>query len=66
MNARMYSIKEVAERLGLSYKTVWKWTRKNNTVRAVVYESGTVRIPESELMRLLADPPQEAQKNAQA
>lgn len=59
MNARMYSIREVAERLGLSYKTVWKWARTDNIIRCVVYETGTVRIPESEVLRLLADPPQE-------
>jgi predicted site-specific integrase-resolvase len=61
-NGRVYSIRDVADRLHLRYKTVWKWVRVEKTVRCIVYPSGTVRIPESELRRLmtLSDPTPEA------
>jgi predicted site-specific integrase-resolvase len=61
-NGRVYSIRDVADRLHLRYKTVWKWCRVDKTVRVVVYPSGTVRIPESELRRLmtLSEPTPEA------
>jgi predicted site-specific integrase-resolvase len=50
---RVYSIRDVADRLHLRYKTVWKWCRIDKTVRCVVYPSGTLRIPEAELRRLM-------------
>jgi predicted site-specific integrase-resolvase len=56
-NGRVYSISDVADRLGVRYKTVWKWCRKDKTVRIIVWPSGSVRIPESELQRLLRAEP---------
>lgn len=52
-SGRVYSISDVAARLGVRYKTVWKWCRKDKSVRCIVWPSGSVRIPESELRRLL-------------
>jgi predicted site-specific integrase-resolvase len=49
---KLYSIQEVADHLGLSYKTIWKWCRVEKTVRVVVLDSGTIRIPGAELQRL--------------
>ena len=50
---RVYSIRDVADRLGVRYKTVWKWCRVDKTVRCIVWPSGSVRVPEAELQRLL-------------
>lgn len=50
---RVYSIRDVADRLHLRYKTVWKWCRIDKTVRCIVMDSGTLRIPEAELQRLM-------------
>jgi len=49
---RVYSIRDVADRLRLPYRTVYKWCRIDRTVRVVYYPSGKVRIPEAELRRL--------------
>jgi hypothetical protein len=56
---RVYSISEVAQRLGKRYKTVWKWCRIDKTVRCIVWPSGSIAIPESELRRLMTpnEPP---------
>ena len=51
--APLYSIREVADRLDVKYKTVWKWCRVDKTVRCIVWPSGSVRVPEAELQRLL-------------
>ena len=59
-NGRVYSIRDVADRLHLRYKTVWKWVRIEKTVRCIVMPSGTLRIPESELRRLMTETPPEA------
>jgi excisionase family DNA binding protein len=54
---RLYTIHEVARLLGLSYITVWSWIRKGK-VRAVklgASPKAPVRIPESEVRRLLKE-----------
>jgi predicted site-specific integrase-resolvase len=50
---RVYRIRDVADRLGVSYKTVWKWCRVQKTVNCIIWPSGSVRVPEAELQRLL-------------
>jgi predicted site-specific integrase-resolvase len=54
---RVYTLSEVAQRIGKSYKTVWKWCRVDKTVRVVVWPSGSLGIPEAELRRLMTETP---------
>jgi excisionase family DNA binding protein len=48
---KLYTIREVARLLDLSYITVWSWIRKGK-IRAVKVD-GRVRIPEGELRKLV-------------
>ena len=50
---KVYSISDVAHLLGVRYKTVWKWCRVDKTVRYIMWDSGSLRIPASEVARLL-------------
>lgn len=50
---RLYKLSEIADRLAIKYKTLWKWCRIEKTVRVIVMDSGSLRIPESEVERLL-------------
>ena len=54
-NGKLYSVGEVAALLGLAYKTIWKWCRVTKTLRCIVLPSGTLRIPEAELRRLMTE-----------
>lgn len=56
-NGRVYKLSEVARRLNVEYKTVWKWCRVDKTVRVVVWPSGSLRISEAELRRLMQETP---------
>lgn len=58
-NGRVYKLSEVARRLNVSYKTVWKWCRVDQTVRFVVWPSGSLRISEAELRRLMTETPED-------
>jgi excisionase family DNA binding protein len=54
---RLYTIREVARLLGLSYITVWQWIRKGKlkAVKLGTSPKAPVRIPESEVRRLLKE-----------
>lgn len=49
---RMLSVREAAERLGVSYPTIKQWIYKGS-LRTVRTEGGHHRVPESEVERLL-------------
>lgn len=49
---RMLSVRDAAERLGVSYPTIKQWIYKGS-VRTVRTEGGHHRVPESEVERLL-------------
>jgi excisionase family DNA binding protein len=54
---KLYTLHEVARLLGLSYITVWQWVKKG---KVKAFKIGTspkapVRIPESELIKLLKE-----------
>lgn len=56
---RMLSVRDAAERLGVSYPTLKQWIYKGS-LRTVRTDGGHHRVPESEVHRLLArrgDPP---------
>jgi excisionase family DNA binding protein len=54
---KLYTIHEVARLLGLSYITVWSWIRKGKlkAVKLGTSPKASVRIPESEVRRLLKE-----------
>jgi molybdopterin-binding protein len=63
---RMLSVRDAAERLGVSYPTMKQWIYKGS-VRTVRTEGGHHRVPESEVDRLLLSrsdpaPPQPAER----
>ena len=49
---RMLSVRDAAERLGISYPTIKQWIYKGS-IRTVRTEGGHHRVPESEVERLL-------------
>jgi excisionase family DNA binding protein len=49
---RLFSLRDSAEKLGISYGTVRNWIDKGY-IRAVHYPSGVRKIPETEINRLL-------------
>ena len=46
--------REVAKRLGVSVKTLWKW-QKRGLIRAVRLPTGKLRYPESEVERIIRE-----------
>jgi excisionase family DNA binding protein len=63
---RLNKVPEVAEKLGISEKTVWAWIGAR---RIAVHRVGrSVRVPESEIRRILDDgytPPKSASERRQ-
>jgi excisionase family DNA binding protein len=54
---KLLTIHEVAERLKLSYITIWRWTREGRikTIKLGQGKKSPVRIPESELKKFLEE-----------
>ncbi|MDG6927118.1 MAG: helix-turn-helix domain-containing protein [Nitrososphaerota archaeon] len=52
MTERLYSVKETALTLHISDSTVRRMVRKGQ-IKAVKLPTGTIRIPESEILKLL-------------
>ncbi len=54
MTEKLYRVKEVALLLNASQETIRRMIRKEQ-IKAIKLPTGTIRIPESEVIRLLGD-----------
>lgn len=49
------SLKEAAEKLGVAVRTLREWDRRGNKIHFIRLPTGRIRVPESEIERLLAE-----------